>query len=117
MLPNLSDLLKRFLLPSANLINTVSGTEEITNVPKQYSFYPEQEAIEKNIKKYKDVPIFYFIKESYFIKKSDLIKETFVTALQKNILLYGSISFFNKKTKEKIFKIINTENFPIFFCQ
>ena len=80
LLPN---LLKRFFLPSANLINTESGTEEIT-VPTQHSFYPEQEAIEKNIKKYKDVAIFYFINKSYFLyDKIDLIKETFITALQK----------------------------------
>ena len=83
LLPNLSNLLKRFFLPSANLINTESGTEEIT-VPTQHSFYPEQEAIEKNIKKYKDVAIFYFINKSYFLyDKIDLIKETFITALQK----------------------------------
>ena len=48
MLPNLPNLLKSFFLPSANLINTESGTEEIT-VPTQYLFYPEQETIEKNI--------------------------------------------------------------------
>ena len=86
LLPNLSNLLKCFLLPPANLINTESGTEEITTVPKQNSSYPEQEAIEKNIEKYNDIPTFCFIKESYFIKKSDLIKETFVTALQKEYI-------------------------------
>ena len=83
MLPNLPNLLKSFFLPSANLINTESGTDEIT-VTTQYSFYPELETIEKNIKKYKDVPTFSFINESYFLyDKSDLIKETFITTHQK----------------------------------
>ena len=45
--PNLSSLLKMFFLPSANLINAESGIEEITTVPTQYSFYPEQKAMEK----------------------------------------------------------------------
>ena len=41
LLQNLSNLLKSIFLPSENLINTESGTEEITTVPTQYSFYPE----------------------------------------------------------------------------
>ena len=50
--PNLSNLLKSFFQPSANLINTETGTEEISTVPAKYSFYPEQEAIKENTKKY-----------------------------------------------------------------
>ena len=72
--------------------------------------------MKKTSKKYKDVPIFYFINKSYFLyDKIDLIKETFITALQKKILIYGSISYFNKKTKDEIFNIISTENFLKFF--
>ena len=52
LLLKLSNLLKSFFQPSANLINTQTGTEEISTVPAQYSFYPEQEAIKENIKKY-----------------------------------------------------------------
>ena len=108
--PNLPILLKSFFLPSANLINTEPVTEEVITVQTQYSFYPEQESIEEIIKKYKDVPTFYFINESYFLyNKSDLIKETFITALQKKKKIYGSISYFNKKTKDEIFKTLSTE--------
>ena len=83
MLQNLSNLLKSVFLLSEKLVNTESGTEEITAVSTQYSFYPEQEATEKIIKKYKDVGTFYFMNESYFLSnKSDLIKETFISALQ-----------------------------------
>ena len=45
------------------------------NVPTQYSFYPGQQQIEENIKGYNNVPVKYFINESYFLyDKSDLIK-------------------------------------------
>ena len=82
LLPNLSNLVKTFFQPSANLINTETGTEEISTVLTQYSFYPEQEAIKENIEKYKNLPISYFINESYFLfDKSDLIKQTIITAL------------------------------------
>ena len=47
--------------------------------------------------------------------KSDLIKETYITALNKKVSIYGSISYFNKKTKNEMFKIISTENFLKFF--
>ena len=45
--------------------------------------------------------------------KSDLIKETYIAALNKKISIYGSISYFNnkKKTENEIFKTINPENF------
>ena len=43
-------------------------------------------------------------------EKSDLIKETYITALNKIISIYGSISYFNKKTENEIFKIISPEN-------
>ena len=83
---NLSNFLKIFFKPSANLINTESQTAEISTARTQHSFYPEQEAIEENIEKYKNVPASYFINESYLLyDKSDLVKETFLTALQKNL--------------------------------
>ena len=93
LLPKLSYSLKSIFQPSANLVNPVTGTDEIKTLPTQYSFYSKQEAIEENInvpisyKKYKNVPINYFINESYFLfDKSDLIKETYITALNKKYL-------------------------------
>ena len=54
----------------------------------------------------------YYINESYFLyDKSDLIKGTFITTLTKKVLIYGSISYFNKKTENDIFKIITPERF------
>ena len=98
--PNLLDLLKNQIEPSQDLINKERNTEETSSVPTQNSFFPEQKASEDSIKNYKNAPISSFINESYFFyNKSDLIKETFITALNKKILIYGSISYFNKKTK------------------
>ena len=42
--------------------------------------------------------------------KSDLMKETYITALNKKISIYHSISYFNKKAESEIFKIISLEN-------
>ena len=47
--------------------------------------------------------------------KSNLIKDTFITPLNKKILIYGSISYFNKKTENEIFKIVSPEEFFKFF--
>ena len=108
--PNLLDLLKNQIEPSQDLINKERNTEETSSVPTQNSFFPEQKASEDSIKNYKNAPISSFINESYFFyNKSDLIKETFITALNKKILIYGSISFFNKKTENEIFKIVSPE--------
>ena len=41
--------------------------------------------------------------------KSELITETFITALNKKISIYGSIGYFNKKTENEIFKIVTPE--------
>ena len=99
-LPDLLDSLTNLLQPSANLINTEIGAEEISTVPAQYSFFPDQKTIQDSITKYKNIPMSYFINESYFLyDKSDLVKETFITALQKKIFLYGSISYFNNKNR------------------
>ena len=49
--------------------------------------------------------------------KSDLIKETYITTLNKKISIYDSISCFNKKKKtdNEIFKIIRPKNLLKFF--
>ena len=59
------------------------------------------------------MPVVRYINENYFFyDKSDLIKETFLTALNKKIRIYGSISYFNKKTENQIFKIVTPEEYP-----
>ena len=105
--------------PSSGLINKNTGIEETSSVPTQASFFPEQKAIEDAIKNYKNVSVVHYINESYFLyDKHDLIKETFITGLNKKILIYGSISYFNKKKAEnEIFKIITPEKFLKFYIE
>ena len=109
-------MLKNLIEPSQDLINKKRNTEDTSSVQTQNSSFPEQKTIEDSIKNYKNAPISYFINESYFFyNKSDLIKETFITALNKKILIYGSISYFNKKTESEIFKIVSPEEHLKFF--
>ena len=91
-------------------MNTESGEEETTTVPTTHDFNPNYKGIDNNIKNYKNTPMTYYIKESYFLyDKSDLIKDTFITALNKKISIYGSMSYFNKKLENEIFKIVSPE--------
>lgn len=48
-LPNLLDSLTNLLEPSTNLIYTETGAEEISTVPAQYSFFPDQKTIQDSI--------------------------------------------------------------------
>ena len=62
------------------------------------------------------MPVVRYINENYFFyDKSDLIKETFITALNKKIRIYGSISYFNKKTENQIFKVVTPEEYLKFY--
>ena len=47
--------------------------------------------------------------------KSELIKETFIMALNKKISIYGSISYFSKKTENEIFKTVSPEELLKFY--
>ena len=52
----------------------------------------EYKAIEDIIKNYKNTPVQHYINESYFLyDKSELIKETFITAINKKLSILGSI--------------------------
>ena len=116
--PTLENSLKNLMEPSPDLINKNTGIEETSSVPTQASFFPEQKTIEEAIKSYNTVTVSYYINESCFLyDKSDLIKETFITALNKKVSIYGSISYFNKKTENDIFKIITAEKFCKFYVE
>ena len=86
-MPNLSDFLRKSLQPSPNLINTESEKEGASTVLPQYSFYPGQQKTEEKIKRYNNVPQKYFINKNDFLyDKSNLIKETYITTLNKKYL-------------------------------
>ena len=102
--------------PSQDLINKDRNTKQTSSAPTQNSFFPERKVIEDSIKTYKNMPIKYYINESYFLyDKNDLIKETFITALNQKISIYDSISYFNKKTENEIFKIVTPEEILKFY--
>ena len=42
--------------------------------------------------------------------KSGLIKESYITAINKKVSLYGSTSYFDRKTENEILKIDSPEN-------
>ena len=73
----------------------------------------------KIILNYKTTSIFQYINEkSYFLSdKNDLIKDTYATALNKKLLIYGSISYFNKKTENKIFKTVSLDQLLRFYVK
>ena len=81
---DLTNPLKDLLEPSQDLINTESCEEETTTVPTTHNFNPNYKGIDDNIKNYKNTPVAYYINKSYFLyDKSDLIKDIFITAINK----------------------------------
>ena len=63
-----------------------------------------------------DVSVNYFINETFFLyDKNDLIKETFITAVQKKISIHSSISYLDTKTENETFKIVSPEEYLKFF--
>ena len=67
---------------------------------------------------YKNKLLVNYINESYFLyDKSDLVKETFITELNKKVLIYDFISYFNKKTENEIFRIVPPENYLNFYVE
>ena len=90
---NLPNSLSSILNPSDNLINIESNTEQAENNWTEELFSKKKKDIEEKIAEYEIIPTTNFINESYFLyDKSNLIKKTFVTAINKQLSLYGSFS-------------------------
>ena len=101
--PDSKDPIKSLITPSFKLINEVSGTEE-GSVPSKESFNPQEKPIRVAIENYKNESSVNYINESYFLyDKNDFIKETYITELNRKVLIYGSIGYFNKKTENETF--------------
>ena len=91
--------------PSQDLINKDANTERTSSVPTQNSFLPEQKVVEDSIKNYKIIPIKHYKNESYFLyDKSDVIKETFISALNKKYQFMVQSVILIKKRKLKYLK-------------
>ena len=74
-------------------------TESEQNTLSDEIFYPLVKYLKEKIEEYKAIPTKNFINEGYFLyDRSNLIKKTFVTAINKELNLYGSFSYFSGKT-------------------
>ena len=95
---------KEKLNPSSNLRNFEINTESEQNTIYDEIFYPVVKYLKEKIAEYDAIPTKHFINESYFLcDKNNLIKKTFVTAINKYLNLYGSFSYFSGKST--IFKL------------
>ena len=66
----------------------------------------------------KAIPTRNFINESYFLyDKSNPIKKTFVSAINKQLSLYGSFSYFSGNTAAKKLNLITISDFLKFFIK
>ena len=100
------------------IINSESGQEEFSTVPTRRHFFSRKKGIEEAIEKLNEIGTDFYINESYFLyDRSGFIKQAFITALNKTISIYGSVSYFNKKTKNDIIKIINPQKFLKFYVK
>ena len=111
------DPIKSLITPSSELMNKVSETEEGPAASKE-SFNPQEKPIRVATENYKNKLLVNYINESSFLyDKSDLIKETYIIEVNRKVLIYGSISYFNKKTENEIFRIVSPETYLKFHVE
>ena len=80
------------------------------------TFFDEKTFNEK-VAEFKAIPKKEFINESFFLyDKSNTIKRTFITALNKELSIYGSFSYFSGK-KSKKYKTDRCLKPPQIFCR
>ena len=115
---NGTNKIKEKLNPSSNLINFETNTESGENTISDEIFYPVVKYLKEKIAEYKAIPTKNFINESYFLyDKSNPIKKTFVSAINKQLSLYGSFSYFSGNAAAKNLDLITTSNFLKFFIE
>ena len=111
-------IIASILNPTRYLINAQSVIEDIKNTLTDEIFYPIKKDIKEKIEEYKAIPTKNFINESYFLyDKSNLIKRTFVSAINKQLSLYGSFSYFSGKIGIKNLKLLSVDSFSKFFIE
>ena len=73
-------------------------------------FFDERPLLAK-IAEYKAIPTINFINESFFLyDKSNTIKKTFISALNEQLSIYGSFSYFSGNTSIKKLKLLDVSN-------
>ena len=112
---SISDIL---INPTKNLLNIENGLDEALNSFSSELFFPPKENIEDEIPEYNNFPRKDFVNESYFLyDKTNLIKKTFVTAINKTLSIYGSISYSPGKVAEKEIKLLDASNILNFYIE
>ena len=90
--------LHNFLTPKDNLINETTP-ETIKLFSKNIFKILQETLIKTAIDNYIKELTFSFVNESYFLyDKSNMTKQTLITKIKKMISVYGSISYFHKKS-------------------
>ena len=109
---NAPDTLKNILNPSNDLINDGKNKniELIDNNLTEKLFFDGQLLLGK-IEEYQKIPKLNFINESFFLyDKSNIIKKTFISALNKQLSIYGSFSYFPGSAWIKNLKLLDVSN-------
>ena len=101
---SVDELFKKTITPSPELINSAGGFEEISVISKEIFKIPPEKLVKTAIDSYIKKLAVNFKNENYFLyDKSNFIKESFITEINKKILIHGSISYFGKKAENEIF--------------
>ena len=99
--------LENLLTPKANLINE-TAPQKINLLSKNIFKFPQETLVKTGINNYMKKLTVSFVNEIYFLyDKSNLIKQTFVTEMNKLLSIYGSISYFDKKGRNETAQIIS----------
>ena len=104
--------MNNLLKPSDGLINDFTNgcTEQADNTFTNKKIFNKTLLKQKN-KEFKAIPTKEFINESFFLyDKSNVIKRKFITALNKELSLYGSITYFSGKKAAKKIRLLDTSN-------
>ena len=115
---NTSRRLKVALEPATNLLNLEKPEYKDSHFLDKNDFYSHQKEITELIAEYNKLQGKYFVNESYFLyEKSNLIKNTYITTLNKTIYIYGSFSYFQTKTSNESLHLLDAGNFLNFLVE
>ena len=111
LFPDVFDNINELLKPPTDIWN---NSEHKPIWPESLKL-PQQTFVAFALENYQQKLLKDFIEENYFLyNKSNLIKKLFITELNKLIPIYGSISYFEKKTINELAQIASASK-PLVF--
>ena len=104
--------INNILKASDGLINDFTNNNiEETNNSLTVNIFFDEKTFKEKVKEFNAIPKKEFINESFFLyDKSNTIKKTFITALDKEISIYESFSYFSGKKAAKNLKLLDISN-------